>query len=97
MALPNAILTPRRYNLAMNTCALTVLVKPGAEPIRCRRKVWEDDPASGVCYACHPRGRDQAIERVVRRVLKERGRPAWWSDERRLNKLGDRRVLPADS
>lgn len=55
----------------MEQCVLTVLVAPGVDPIRCRRRVWEGDPNSGVCYSCHPRGREKVIEDTVRRMLHE--------------------------
>lgn len=52
-------------------CVLTVLTAPGVEPIRCRRRVWEQDPGSHACYSCHPRGREKAAEDAVRRVMSE--------------------------
>lgn len=48
-------------------CRLQVLVRPGEEPIRCRRSVW----ASGVCLSCHPWGREQFVEGVIRRYLRD--------------------------
>lgn len=69
-----AIRCPPRYinSPAMDQCVLTVLVTPGEAPIRCRRRVWEQDPGSRVCYSCHPRGRERTIEDAVRRVLDQR-------------------------
>lgn len=53
----------------MAQCKLWVLVSAKEPPTQCRRRVWEGDLRAGVCYSCHPRGREQFVERIVRQVL----------------------------
>lgn len=58
----------------MAQCSLWILVTAREPPIQCRRRVWEADLRSGVCYSCHPRGREKSVERIVKQVLdRERG------------------------
>lgn len=67
---------------AHDRCPLTVMVKRGEPPIRCRRRIWAADIVTGVCYACHPSGRELFVEAIVRRVLAFRDGGYYGKDRR---------------